>query len=71
MNNMIEVPTEITKHLCDAERFVEGLKLLANECNMTRITYNGFGPITFTFADGSLIGNRKAWINAGLIKQEN
>lgn len=66
----MDLPTEVTKHLCDAERFVKGLKILANECNMTNITYNGFGPIRFTFADGSTIGGRRAWIDAGIIKQE-
>lgn len=67
---MIDIPKTITRELSDAERFVEGLKILAKECNMTNISYCGFGPISFTFADGTSIGGKRAWIDAGIIKQE-
>lgn len=56
--------------LSDAERFIEGLKMLAKECNVTSIYYNGFGPLRLHFDDGSKVGCLRAFINAGYIDED-
>lgn len=67
----MEIPKTKTITLCDAERFIEGLKMLAKECNATNIEYNGFGPLKFIFDDGSEVGSVRAFINAGYIDEDN
>ena len=62
----MEIPT--TKQLSQAERFAEGLRLLADECNMTKIEYNSLGIVLkYYFNDGSDIGCGRAHVEAGLI----
>ena len=61
------IPT--TRKLSDCERFIEGLKILANECHMTSIRYNELGIIIqYFFADGTYCGCGKAHELAGLIE---
>ena len=72
-DNTEETPVNIfiptTKKLSDCERFIEGLKILANECHMTSIKYNELGIIIqYFFADGTYTGCGKAHELAGLIK---
>lgn len=62
----MNIPT--TKQLCEAERFVIGLKMLANECNMSGVEYSKLGIIKFEFGDGSTVGGLRAYMDAGLIK---
>jgi len=62
----MNIPT--TKQLSNAERFCVGLKLLAEECNMSSINYSKMGIKTFKFKDGSFVGGLGAYISAGLIK---
>lgn len=57
-----------TKILCDAERFIIGLKMLAEECNMSFIEYNKLGILKFKFEDGSTVGGMRAFMDAGIIK---
>lgn len=64
----MQIPT--TKTLNDMERFCEGLRLLASECNMVGIEFNGFGPTKFNFKDGSWVGSLRAAISAGWIDEE-
>lgn len=66
----MEIPKTKTVTLSDAERFIEGLKLLATECNTTNIEYNGFAPLRFFFKDGSEVGSIRAFINAGYINEK-
>ena len=61
----MEIPK--TKTLCDAERFVEGLKLLAKECNISNVRYNQLGILSYEFADGSKIGGMNAMRLANII----
>ena len=61
----MEIPK--TKTLCDAERFVEGLKLLAKECNISNVRYNQLGILSYEFADGSKIGGMSAMRLANII----
>ena len=63
----MNIPTTKTIKLCDAERFCEGLRQLAIECNLDSLNYTGFGVTRFTFKDGSSIGGIRAWIEAGII----
>lgn len=56
-----------TKELCEAERFVEGLKLLVKECRMSNVIYNQLGIITYEFADGSTIGGMTAMRMANIV----
>lgn len=56
-----------TKELCEAERFVEGLKLLAKECKMSNVKYNQLGIISYEFADGSKIGGMAAMRMANIV----
>ena len=62
----MEIPT--SKRLCDAERFVEGLRLLAKECNLSEVTYCQLGIQTFSFKDGSSIGGMRAFKDAQICK---
>ena len=65
----MEIPT--TKNLCDAERFAEGLKILARECNVTNVEYNRLGSIIkMSFADGSHAGGAWLFIEAGYFRKE-
>lgn len=66
----MEIPKTKTVTLSDAERFIEGLKILATECNATDIVYNGFGPLRFYFDDGTEVGSIRAFINAGYIVEK-
>ena len=61
----MEIPK--TKTLCDAERFVEGLKLLAKECKMSKVKYDQLGIILYEFADGSKVGGTTAMKLANII----
>lgn len=61
----MEIPT--TKKLCQAERFCEGLKMLANECDMSSISWTKLGSLQFFFNDGSSVGGLRACYEAGLI----
>lgn len=65
----MEIPKTKTVTLSDAERFIEGLKILATECNATHIEYNGFGPLRFYFEDGTEVGSIRAFIKAGYINE--
>lgn len=65
----MDIPKTITHKLCDAERFIIGLKLLGEECNLTSVTYNAFGVIQYHFRDGSYVGSRRAEEDAGFIKK--
>jgi hypothetical protein len=62
----MEIPT--TKILCDAERFCEGLRLIAEECNMSKVAYNKIGAVDVEFEDGSSVGMVTAFRKAGIIK---
>ena len=64
----MEIPR--TKQLCQAERWVEGLRLLAKECQMSSIRYCALGVTRFEFADGSSIGDMRSYIEAGIIDGE-
>lgn len=59
----------ITKIMCDAERFIVGLKMLAEECNMSFVRYNRLGILKFEFEDGSAVGCMRAFMDAGIIKR--
>ena len=61
----MEIPT--TKKLNDAERFCEGLAMLARECNLTSIEYAKIGIYKYEFADGSSIGSIRAHQEAGIV----
>ena len=61
----MEIPT--TRRLNDAERYVEGLKLLAKECNLDKVQYDMLGITKFIFSDGSSIGGLRAFIDAGYV----
>lgn len=62
----MEIPR--TKVLSQAERFIEGLKLLADECNMSSVKYTKMGiVITYKFDDSSSVGCGRAHQMAGLI----
>lgn len=66
---MINIPT--TRSLCDCERFIEGLRLLAIECNLESVDYTKAGFVmTYRFKDGSSVGGKRAWIDAGIIKEQ-
>ena len=67
----MHIPTTTTRTLCDAERFCIGLKMLAEECNMSYIDYCGLGIKMFNFCDGSSIGGLRAYVDAGLIDINN
>lgn len=58
------------KKMSQAERFIEGLRLLADECHVTSVEYNAFGVTKFHFDDGSWVGGPRAYMNAGYIKEE-
>ena len=64
----MNIPTTTTITLCDAERFVYGLRELAIECNLDNITYNALGIIKYTFKDGTSVGGNGAWKAAGVLK---
>ena len=63
----MNIPTTKTKTLCQAERFCEGLKMLADECGMTQISHNDLGSMYYYFNDGSSVGGLRAHKEAGLI----
>ena len=63
----MEIPK--TKELCQAERFCKGLKLLAEECNMSSISYTNLGSLEFFFGDGSSVAGLRACIEAGLFNK--
>ena len=48
--------------------FCIGLKMLAEECNLSEISYIPLGIKTFIFKDGSKVGGLGAFMSAGLIK---
>lgn len=64
----MNIPT--TKTLCDAERFCIGLKMLAEECNMNSVEYNGFGIQKFIFNDGSAVGGIRAFMESGIVDEQ-
>lgn len=64
------IPTTKTVTLCDAERFCEGLKQLAIECNMDSLVYDKIGIISYNFKDGSHVGATRAWKEAGIIEEK-
>lgn len=55
---------------CDCKKFVVGLNELAQQCNVSSVTYNQLGIIKIEFADGSSIGGLRLWKDAGIIKGE-
>lgn len=61
----MEIPT--TRRLNNAERYVEGLKLLAKECNLDTVRYDKLGITKFIFSDGSSIGGLRAFMDAGYV----
>ena len=66
----MDIPSQITRNLCDAERFCYGLKLLAEETNMSSIIWSNLGVETLKFADGSSVGSLRAFKEAGLVRDE-
>ena len=64
----MNIPT--TRTLYDAERFCIGLKMLAEECNMSSVEYNGLGIMKFIFEDGSIVGGIRAFMDAGIINEQ-
>ncbi len=64
----MDIPKTQTISLSDAERFCIGLKMLAEECNLSEISYIPLGIKTFIFKDGSKVGGLGAFMSAGLIK---
>lgn len=66
----MEIPKTQMVTLNDAERFCLGLKMLAEECNMTQVTHNKLGILKFTFKDGTTVGGLGAYISAGIIKEQ-
>lgn len=66
----MEIPT--TKKLCDAERFIEGLKILYKECNVQNVEYNKLGSIyKMSFADGSYANGVYLFVQSGYFKREH
>lgn len=65
----MEIPKTKTVTLSDAERFIEGLRLLVDECNISSIQYNAFGVTRLYFNDGTEVGSTRAFINAGYIDE--
>ena len=55
---------------CDCEKFVVGLNELAQQCNVSSVTYNRLGITRIEFEDGSFIGGLRLWKDAGIIKGE-
>ncbi len=66
----MEIPKTQMVTLNDAERFCLGLKMLAEECNMTHVIHNKLGILKFEFMDGSAVGGLGAYISAGIIKEQ-
>ena len=64
---VMNIPT--ARQLSQAERFVEGLKILASECGLSSVNYNAFGITKFIFEDGTWMGSVRAYINAGYINE--
>lgn len=64
----MEIP--IVGKLSQADRFVEALKMLINECEITTSFYNGYGLTDLKFKDGSEIEASEAFIRAGYINRE-
>ncbi len=54
-----------------AQRFISGLEKLTNECALTQVSYNAFGPLELFFNDGSSVSMLRAFINANLINEDN
>lgn len=67
---VMEIPKTKEIKLCNAERFCEGLRLIAEECGISRIVYCGLGITTLEFEDGSSVGCLRAFREAGLIEKE-
>ena len=63
----MEIPKIQMLNLSEAERFCLGLRMLAEECKMERIEYSLLGVQKLHFADGSSIGELRAYIDAGLL----
>jgi len=67
----MEIPSEVTKKLCQAERFCLGLKQVMLECGMKNFEYNKLcGIYKVMFNDGSSVGMKRAWIETGLIPED-
>lgn len=66
----IIIPTDKLIGKCDCEKFVVGLNELAQQCNVSSVTYNQLGITKIEFADGSSIGGLRLWKDAGIIKGE-
>ena len=64
----MQIPT--TRTLCDAERFCVGLEMLAKECHMISVEYNGLGIKKFIFEDGSTVGGMRSCMEAGIINKQ-
>lgn len=54
-----------------AQRFIIGLEKLTNECDLTQVSYNAFGPLELIFNDGSSVGMIRAFMDANLIDEDN
>ena len=54
-----------------AQRFISGLEKLTNECDLTQVTYNAFGPLKLDFNDGSSVGMIRAFMDANLIDEDD
>lgn len=53
--------------ICDAEKFCNGLKQLAAECDLSAVAYSVLGVTSYTFLDGSFISCLEAHKQANLI----
>lgn len=63
----INIPQTTTRELSDSERFIVGLRKLAEVCNLQSTVYTPLGINTIKFQDGSSIGCLRLFIDAGII----
>lgn len=64
----MDIPKTKTVKLSQAERFIIGLREIANECGMSGVDYNALGIIKLYFNDGSSVGELRLFREAGIIK---
>ena len=63
----IEIPDTKLIKLCDAEKFVDALRIIGDKCGVKSVTYNKLGIVEFEFNDGSSIGGLRAFIDSGYV----
>lgn len=63
----IEIPDSKVIELCDAEKFIDALRIIGDKCGVSEVTYNKFGVVSFKFEDGSSIGGLRAFVDAGYV----